>query len=177
MISDGHRASEVIDGIRALFRKGDQGRQRVDVNAIVHAVLQSLRGELKDHGVENRLELSELPLVDGHRGQLQEVVFNLVQNAIEAMDTMQDRRRILRVRTEPLGHEAIVLTVEDSGPGIVPQQLDNIFDAFVTTKSHGMGLGLAISRMIVEHHGGKLAASSDGKSGASFQLVLPTHVK
>jgi signal transduction histidine kinase len=175
IISDGQRASEVIDSMRALFRKGNQVRQQIDVNAIVHAVLQSLRGELRDHGVEYRLELNELPFIDGHRGQLQEVVFNLVQNAIEAMDTTRGRSRILRVRTEPLDQEAIVVTVEDSGPGIDPQQLDDMFDAFVTTKSHGMGLGLAICRMIIEQHGGKLTASSDGKSGASLQFVLPTH--
>jgi signal transduction histidine kinase len=173
MIDDGRRASDVIDGIRTLFRKGHQGRQQVDVNEIVRAVLQSLGGELKDHGVENRSELAELPLVDGHRGQLQEVIFNLAQNAIEAMGTTQDRSRILRVRTEPRGRDAIVVAVEDSGPGIDPKQLDDIFGAFVTTKPHGMGLGLAICRMIIEHHGGELNASSDGKSGASFQVVLP----
>jgi signal transduction histidine kinase len=173
MIDDGRRASDVIDGIRTLFRKGHQGRQQVDVNEIVRGVLQSLGGELKDHGVENRPELAELPLVDGHQGQLQEVIFNLVQNAIEAMGTTQDRDRILRVRTEPRGRDAIAVVVEDSGPGIDPKQLDDIFGAFVTTKPHGMGLGLAICRMIIEHHGGELNASSDGKSGASFQVVLP----
>jgi signal transduction histidine kinase len=173
MIDDGRRASEVIDGIRTLFRKGHQGRQQIDVNEIVRGVLQSLGGELKDRGVENRPELAELPLVDGHSGQLQEVIFNLVQNAIEAMGTTQDRSRILRVRTEPRGRDAIAVAVEDSGPGIDPKQLDEIFGAFVTTKPHGMGLGLAICRMIIEHHGGELTASSDGKNGASFQFVLP----
>jgi len=173
MISDGHRASEVIDGIRALFRKGDQGDERVDVNEIVRAVLDALRNELKDYNVETRAELAELPLVEGRRSQLHEVVFNLVQNAIEAMNTTEDRSRILRVRTAPRGRNAIVATVEDSGPGIDPKRLDEIFGAFVTTKPHGMGLGLAICRMIVEHHGGELTASSDGMSGASFQFVLP----
>jgi signal transduction histidine kinase len=173
MISDGHRASEVIDGIRSLFRKGHRGWQKMDVNEIVRDVLQSLNGELKDHGVESRPELAELPPVHGHRSQLQEVVFNLVQNAIEAMNTTQERSRILRVRTEPRGREAITVTVEDTGPGIDPKQLEEIFGAFVTTKPHGMGLGLAICRMIIEHHGGQLTASSDGRNGASFQFVLP----
>jgi len=173
IIDDGRRASEVIDGIRALFRKGHQGRTQIDLNEIVRGVLQSLGDELKDSGVESRSELAELPPVDAHRGQVQEVIFNLVQNAIEAMTTVNDRSRILRVRTELRGREAVAVAVEDSGPGIAPDQLDDIFGAFVTTKPHGMGLGLAICRTIVEHHGGALTASSDGENGATFEFVLP----
>jgi signal transduction histidine kinase len=174
IISDGHRTSEVFDGIRALFRKVDQGRQPVDVNAIILGVLRSSRGELKDRDITARTELaSEVPYVDGNRYQLQQVIFNLVHNAQEAMDTTTDRSRVLRVRTELRGSDAIVVTVEDSGPGIAPEQLDAIFGAFFTTKAHGMGLGLAICRMIIERHGGRLTASSDGKSGARFEFVLP----
>jgi signal transduction histidine kinase len=171
--SESHRTSEVFDAIRALFRKGDQGRQRIDVNEIIVEVLQSLREELKDHGVEARSELTELPLVDGNRGQLREVIFNLANNALEAMDTTTDRSRLLRVTTELRGRDAIAVAVEDSGPGIASQKLDSIFSAFLTTKSQGMGLGLAICRMIVEQHGGQLSASSDGNNGALFQVVLP----
>lgn len=170
---DGHRAGEAIDGIRALFRKGRQGQQQIDVNEVVDGVLQSVAGELKDREVDCRPELAELPPVDGHRGQIQEVVFNLVQNAIEAMSSVTDRPRILHVRTEPRGRDAIAVIVEDSGPGIEPGRLDEIFGAFVTTKAHGMGLGLAICRMIAEHHGGELTASSDGKTGALLRFVLP----
>jgi signal transduction histidine kinase len=170
---ESHRTSEVFDAIRALFRKGDQGRQRIDVNEIIGEVLQSLLGELKSHGVETRSELTGLALVDGNRGQLREVVFNLIDNAVEAMGTATDQSRVLRVTTEPRGRDAIAVTVADSGPGIAPQKLDTIFTAFLTTKPHGMGLGLAICRMIVEQHGGQLTASSDGKSGALFQFVLP----
>ena len=170
---ESHRTSEVFDAIRALFRKGDQGRQRVDVNEIIGEVLQSLLGELKSHGVETRSDLAGLPLVDGNRGQLREVIFNLVYNALEAMDTTTDQSRVLQVTTELRGRDAIAVTVSDSGPGIAPQKLDSIFTAFLTTKSDGMGLGLAICRMIVEQHGGQLTASSDGKSGALFQFVLP----
>jgi signal transduction histidine kinase len=120
-----------------------------------------------------RLDLaSKLPFVIGHRRQLEEVIFNLVHNAIEAMDATTERDRVLRVRTEPNG-DAITVAVRDSGPGIEPKQLDSIFGAFFTTKSHGMGLGLAISRMIIEHHGGRLTASSDGKNGSLFQFALP----
>ena len=172
--SNSHRTSEVFDAMRTLFRKGDEGRERIDLNEIIVEVLQSLRKELKDHEIETRSELTDLPPVDGHRGQLREAMFNLIRNAVEAMDTTTDRSRVLRVRTELRGPDAIAVTLEDSGPGIDPQKLESIFTAFLTTKSHGMGLGLAICRMIAEHHGGQLTASSDGKSGALFQLVLPT---
>jgi C4-dicarboxylate-specific signal transduction histidine kinase len=178
MISDTHRTSEVLDGIRALFGKSNQERKQVEVNEIIRGVLQLSRKELQDHGVETRLELaSELPLVDGHRRQLEEVIFNLVHNAIEAMDATTDRDRVLRVRTGLNGHHAIDVAVRDSGPGIDPERIDSIFGAFFTTKSHGMGLGLAICRMIIEHHGGQLTASSDGKNGSLFQFVLPIRVR
>ena len=172
--SDTHRTSEVFDGIRALFGKRNQERQRVDVNEIIVEVLQSSRKELQDHGVETHLALaSELPLVDGHKRQLEEVILNLVHNAVEAMDATTDRGRVLRVRSGIRDHHAITVAVQDSGPGIDPKRIDGIFGAFFTSKSHGMGLGLAICRMIIEHHGGHLTASSDGKSGSLFQFVLP----
>jgi signal transduction histidine kinase len=178
MISDTRRTSEVLDGIRALFGKSDQKRERVEVNELILGVLQSSRKELQDHGVETRLDLaSELPLVESHRRQLEEVIFNLVHNAIEAMDATADQDRVLGVRTELKGHDAITVAVRDSGPGIDPKRIDSIFGAFFTTKSHGMGLGLAICRMIIEHHGGQLTASSDGKNGSLFQFVLPTSLR
>jgi len=117
---------------------------------------------------------SELPLIPGHKRQLQQVISNLVQNAIEAMDSINDRDRLLRVRTGLQNSDSIVVAVEDSGPGFDPKQLSSIFDAFFTTKPHGIGLGLAICRMIVQRHGGQLTAASDGKNGARFQFVLPT---
>jgi signal transduction histidine kinase len=174
MVSDSHRTSDVFDGIRALFGKSDQKRLQVDVNEIILGVLQSSRKELQDHGVETRVELAtELPLVDSDGRQLEEVIFNLVHNAIEAMDVVTDRPRVLRLGTGLTDHNAITVTVQDSGPGIDPEKLDGVFGAFFTTKSHGMGLGLAICRMIVEHHGGRLIASSDGKKGSLFQFDLP----
>jgi signal transduction histidine kinase len=174
MIGDCHRASEVFDGIRALFRKVDHGRQPVDLNEIMFEVLESLRGELRENGVVTRTELtSELPLVEGHKGQLQQVLFNLVRNALEAMGTTVNRSRVLRVKTEVHGPDTVMVAVNDSGPGIDPTRLESIFESFVTTKPQGMGLGLAICRTIVERHGGKLSASSDGASGALFQFVLP----
>ena len=174
IISDGHRTNEVLEGIRGLFRKVDQNRQRIDMNEIVHSVLHLLRRELKDRDVATHIELtSELPLVGGNRNQLQQVLVNLVRNALEAMNTTTNRTRLLRVRTELRGRDAIAVAVENSGPGIDPKQLDGIFDAFFTTKAHGMGLGLAICRMIIGRHGGQLTVASDDKRGALFQFILP----
>jgi signal transduction histidine kinase len=172
--SDGHRANEVFDSIRSLFRRGEQKRQPVDLNEIALEALKSLRSELRHYRVTALTEFARgLPTVNGHERQLQQVVLNLVHNAIEAMDPVADRPRILRVRTGHDGSGEIALSVQDSGPGIDPKQIDDIFDTFVTTKSQGMGLGLAICRMIIERHGGRLTATSDGKSGATFQFVLP----
>jgi two-component system sensor kinase FixL len=109
----------------------------------------------------------------GYEVQLQEVVLNLVHNAIDAMDPSKIDRRGLKVRTKPGGAKAITIEVEDSGPGIEPERLGSIFEPFVTTKPSGTGLGLAICSTIVERHGGRLTASSDGKKGASFKIVLP----
>lgn len=174
IIAESHRTSEVFDSIRALFRKADEQRQPIDVNEIIRAVLQLSAGELKDRGVAVRTELMpELPRVVGHTGQLQEVVLNLTHNALEAMAMTTDRSRLLQVRSALHGRDAIAVEVEDTGPGIDTKQLEGIFGAFVTTKSHGMGLGLAICRMIVEQHGGQLTASSDGANGSRFQFILP----
>jgi signal transduction histidine kinase len=158
-----------------LFRRDDQERRAINVNEIALEVLQSSRGELAEHRVTTRTELaSELPLIPGHKGQLQQVISNLVQNAIEAMDNTADRDRVLQVRTGLQNNDAILVAVEDSGSGFDPKRLGSLFDAFFTTKSHGIGLGLAICRMIVERHGGQLTAASDGNTGARFQFVLPT---
>ena len=174
MMDDCHRVSEVFDTIRTLFRRVDQKREPTIVNEIVLDVLQSMREELTDHGVTTEIELApELQRVDGHRNQLRQVVFNLIHNAVESMVGAMDRSRVLRVITKSHGPDAIILAVEDSGPGINPEGLDSIFDPFITTKPDGMGLGLAICRLIVERHDGQLSALSDGKNGARFQLVLP----
>jgi len=177
IISDARRTTEVIDSVRALFRQADEPGQSINVNEVVHSVLSLARVELRDRGLAQLIQLApELPLVTGNRNQLHEVILNLVHNALEAMDGVPDRTGVLRVRTELRGTDAIVITVQDSGPGIDGDKLDRIFDAFFTTKKNGMGLGLAICRMIIERHGGQLTASSDGKSGALFSILLPiTH--
>lgn len=174
IVSSGHRASQIFDNIRDLFKTADQGRVLIDLNKMTLDILGILRGELKEHHITTRTELmSETPLVMGHPGQLQEVLLNLIRNAIEAMDANKDGARMLRLKTERYSRDAIVITVKDTGPGIDLKKLDEIFDAFVTTKPQGMGLGLAICRMIIERHGGQLLASSDNKGGAIFQVVLP----
>jgi signal transduction histidine kinase len=157
-----------------LFRTTEDARRTVDLNEVVQQILQSLSEEAGNRGVAVRVSLAaDLPPVNGHAGQLQEVVSNLAHNAIEAMAGTTNRSRILQVRTAVRDPGTVAVSVEDAGPGIDPKQLDSIFGAFFTTKTQGMGLGLAICRMIIEHHGGQLTASSDGKSGAVFQFVLP----
>ena len=174
MVKDSHRASQVFDNIRILFGKADQGHEPIDVNELALGVLQALREELKDHRITTQAELtSQLPFVMGHRGQLQEVFINLVHNAIEAMAAIDDDQRILRVRAERHGGNAITVAVEDSGPGIDPQQLKTIFDAFITTKPNGLGLGLAICRLIIERHKGQLSVASAEPRGSAFRIVLP----
>ncbi len=174
MVKDSHRASQVFDNIRILFGKADQGHEPIDVNELALGVLQALREELKDHRITTQAELtSQLPFVMGHRGQLQEVFINLVHNAIEAMDAIDDDQRILRVRAERHGGNAIIVAVEDSGPGIDPKQLKTIFDAFITTKPNGLGLGLAICRLIIERHKGQLSVAPAEPRGSAFRIVLP----
>jgi signal transduction histidine kinase len=174
IVRDCQRANQVLESIRALFKGADLEAEPVDLNGIALGALDLLSEDLKDHGVITHAELApELPLVPGHSGQLQEVMLNLIRNAIDAMDSTTDRARVLRVRTERDGREAIVVSVEDSGSGINPETFHSIFDAFVTTKPHGMGLGLAICRMIVSRHEGQLSVSGDHKSGALFQFTLP----
>jgi signal transduction histidine kinase len=174
MVSDAHRASQVFDNIRTLFGKANQAYEPVDVNALALAVLEALGEELKGHDIATQAELrAETPLVMGHSGQLQQVFINLVRNAVEAMAARKDGRRVLQVRSARDAANAIVVEVEDCGPGIDPGRSANIFDAFITTKPQGMGLGLAICRMIVERHHGKLAVAPAQPRGSIFSVVLP----
>jgi signal transduction histidine kinase len=170
----GFRANEVLTTVRNLFQDADHEQQSIDLNNLTFDALQSLHGELDSHGVKTDVELaSGLPSVIGHRVQLQEVILNLVHNAIDAMAPIKVDHRTLRVRTKPDGDKAVIIEVEDSGQGIEPQRLGRIFEPFVTTKPDGSGLGLAICSRIIERHGGQLTASSDGKNGALFKIVLP----
>jgi signal transduction histidine kinase len=174
MIAATHRISEILDDIGKLFGSAEQATSRIDVNALLGEALRILDMELKAHNVVTRVEMTtELSLVRGRSGQLQEVIVNLLQNAIEAMDAVADDSRVLQVKTEPDGRDAIRVTIADTGPGVDPKKSGQIFDAFFTTKPQGMGLGLAICRMIVERHGGQLSVSSSSPKGAIFHMKLP----
>jgi signal transduction histidine kinase len=176
MIAAGHRISGILHGIGDLFGKTKREPSPVDVNHLVVEALHIFDKELTDHKVTVHAELaSELPPALGHRGQLQEVITNLIQNAIEAMATVHDEPRELQVRTGRHGGDAISVTIADTGPGIDSKKSGKIFEAFFTTKSHGMGLGLAICRMIVERYGGQLSVSQASPRGAIFQMILPQH--
>jgi C4-dicarboxylate-specific signal transduction histidine kinase len=174
MVNDSQRACEILDNVRALFGSVAQRRRPVDVNEMVLGALRVLAPDLEERRIAIRTEfILEPPLVMGHKSQLQEVIINLARNAIEAMDAIKDRNRVLQIKTQRNDRDAITVLVNDTGPGIDPKKLHGIFEAFVTTKAGGMGLGLAICRTIIERHGGQLTATSDGKRGASFQFVLP----
>lgn len=174
IIAAGHRASQILDDIRKLFGTDERAQDPVDVNALTLTVLRAFDNDLKKHNIATRVELkAELSQIVGHSGQLQEVLVNLIQNAIDAMDMVNDDRRVLRVKTEYDGDDAISIEIEDSGPGIDPKKSNKVFDAFFTTKPHGMGLGLAICRMIIERHGGHLVVSSAYPQGAVFRIILP----
>jgi signal transduction histidine kinase len=174
IIADARRTNDIFTNIRDLFRNSRGDLQQVNMNDVVIGLLQSLQYHLDDYAVISRVELEiELPTIMGHKGQLQEVLFNLIHNALDAMMSGSTARRNLLVRTKKRGHKEISISVQDSGLGIKPECLDRIFDPFVTTKKSGMGLGLAICRMIIERHGGQLLASSDVGIGAQFEIILP----
>jgi len=174
IVSDGHRASEVIAGIRAMFRRGERTDAYYDVNALIREVLALLGGELISNKVEAQVELSDdMPKILADRVQLQQVVLNLMMNAIEAMGSVENGARILGVNSELSEGRDILITVKDSGPGIDPANLDRIFDRFFTTKSNGMGMGLSICRSIVEAHNGRLWAEADVRPGSVFRILLP----
>ena len=173
MKHDGRRIRETLDGIRSLFGKVDQRQQPTNLNDVVLDVLRSSTAELNAHAVTARTRLAaELPVVFGAQNQLYQAVYNLVHNGIEAMGSTTDRARILEVRTEHRNN-AISIEVSDTGPGIDPARLPDMFEPFVTTKPLGMGLGLAICRIIVERHKGQLSAAPAQPHGTIFRIVLP----
>jgi two-component system, NtrC family, sensor kinase len=174
IVREGHRASHVIGSIRAMFKKDVEARTRVDVNEIIREVLALLQNDFAKKRVTVQPVLTtELPHVLADRIQLQQVILNLVVNAVEAMESVTDRQRILQVRSEFEASDGVLVTVRDSGPGIDPKVGSQIFDPFFTTKAHGMGMGLSICRSIVESHGGRLTASDCNPHGSMFQIVFP----
>src|SRR5262245_25601930 len=174
--SDGQRASGVIATIRAMFKKETQEWTPVDVDDLLREALALVNGELRNQKIEVQTKLaSGLPPVLGDRVQLQQVILNLLTNAVDAMRPVTDHPRLLRVESRAHDPVAILITVEDSGTGINPEDIDRIFDPFFTTKSNGMGLGLSICRKFIAAHGGRLWASPAAPHGSVFHLVLPIH--
>jgi PAS domain S-box-containing protein len=174
MIKDAHRASEIITRIRSMTRNAPPVQLAVDVNAVIDDVLSFARGELLAKGVSVRLALLEgLPSITGDRVQLQQVVLNLVMNAVEAMASVTDRARVLAITSHRAKDGSPIVTVEDSGLGLDSANAERIFDAFFTTKPGGMGMGLSISTSIIEAHGGRLWASPNSPHGTAFHFTLP----
>ena len=156
-----------------IFLVDNQAQEVIDVNDIAGRAVRLFAGELRSHNIDARVELSPTPPVAyGHRGQIQQVLINLLSNAVEALAKVADGTRVLTIRTGADDSMA-VLEVEDSGPGIAPANSGRVFDPFVTTKSKGMGLGLAICRTIVDRHGGKLTTLPAHPRGTIFRLLLP----
>ena len=176
VVAETERASQILQGIRAVFGKSDGKGEAIDMNEVARGALSTFRDALTDNEIATRLQLApELPLVMGNKGQLQEVVANLVHNAVEALEAIKDDHRILTVRTENQRNDEIILEIEDTGAGIDPGVSDKIFDAFVTTKSQGTGLGLAICQTIIERHNGRISVSAAHPHGSVFRIVLPAH--
>jgi signal transduction histidine kinase/ABC-type uncharacterized transport system substrate-binding protein len=174
IIGNGHRASQVINRIRAMLKKDIDERILLDFNEVVGEVLVFARGEIDDHNVVVRTQLQEdLPKIFADRIQLQQVVLNLVLNSIDAMALTDDRERRLMIRSEQEDSSIVRLSVEDAGKGVDTSIKDRIFEAFFTTKSRGMGMGLSICRSIIASHGGRLLVSAGNPYGAVFQIELP----
>jgi len=176
IVNDATRASAVISRIRGLLAKGSPRRMELDINKVIQEVITLLRNELTRNRVSLRTDFaSNLPPVSGDPVQLQQVMINLVVNAIEAMRLYTDRTRELRIRAAK-NADGILVQVQDSGPGIKPELADGIFEPFFTTKAEGIGMGLAISRSIIESHGGQLSLVS-ASQGTLFQFILPINLK
>ena len=170
---DGRRASDVIARIRALARRNATEKELVDINELIREVVALAEGEARRTRARLRLELAaDLPRVLGNRVQLQQVVLNLLLNALDAMRALVDRPRDLVIRTERESTDHVRVAVQDSGAGIDPQLLPRVFDAFYTTKRGGMGMGLSISRSIVEQHGGRLSVVPTDGPGTTFQFTV-----
>jgi C4-dicarboxylate-specific signal transduction histidine kinase len=170
---DGTRAADIISRIRLLFEKGTLERERVDLNEVIREIVILLRSETSRYliSVETDLETG-LPELMGDRVQLQQVFMNLVLNGIDAMKDMNDKRELF-IKSERWENEQVLVSVRDNGSGLPTQHAEQIFDAFFTTKLHGTGMGLSISRSIVESHGGRLWADGGSTPGATFHIALP----
>ncbi|MGH9801275.1 MAG: sensor histidine kinase [Blastocatellia bacterium] len=170
----GRRASEVIERIRTMLRKGETEPASFEINEIIHQVVTLMRNEALKRSVCMVIELTaDLPLVLGDRVQLQQVILNLIINGFDAMNEVEPAKRELRIRSSLTESGALLVEVSDSGIGIDQSASELIFDAFYTTKAHGLGMGLSICQTIVRTHGGRLWAVNNDVAGATFQFTLP----
>jgi PAS domain S-box-containing protein len=178
IIADGHRAGEIISRIRALAKKAPPQKDWVNINETILEVIALARSEVQGNRVSLQTQLSDdVPLIVGDRIQLQQVILNLITNAIEAMSGVDERPRVVQVGSSKDESQGVRVAVRDSGPGLDPKSLDHLFTAFYTTKPQGMGMGLAISRSIIEAHGGRLWAVPNDGPGATFQFTLDVGIK
>jgi signal transduction histidine kinase len=177
VIRNAKRAADIINRIRSISKKGESKRQLADVNELILEMIALLRSETKRYSISVRTELNaELPKVMADSVQVQQVLMNLIMNGIDAMKDV-DQEREITIRSQWADNRMLMISVSDTGVGLPPQQEDRIFDAFFTTKSHGIGMGLRISRSIVESHGGRLWAAGNSPHGASFHFTIPASVE
>jgi PAS domain S-box-containing protein len=178
ILTDANRAGEVINWIRALIKKTPAPKESIDINTAIEDVLTITRSELLKHGISLQTDLATgLPRVEGYRVQLQQVILNLILNAVEAMSGLDEGTRELRISTSAVASNAIVVTVRDNGPGLDPALLNRLFQPFITTKPEGIGMGLAICDSIIRSHGGRLSAGANEPRGALFQFTLRAQLK
>jgi C4-dicarboxylate-specific signal transduction histidine kinase len=173
IVKDNCRAGDVIGRISDLIKNAPPRKDRLEINGAIRGVIELTRGEAVKNGVSVQTDLSRgLPVIDGDRVQFQQVILNLIMNAIEAMSGVEGTRELLisTREAEPIG---VLVGIRDSGPGLAPEVLERVFDAFYTTKSSGLGMGLSICRSIVEAHGGRLWATAHTPRGAFFQFTIP----
>ena len=177
IVRDSDRAGAVVQRIRNLSKKGTPRDERVDIKAAIREVIELTRSEAMKNGVLVKTEFGErLPPIQGDRVELQQVILNLIINALEAMSEMSAGPRELLIGAEMTVSGEVAVAVRDSGPGLAPAALEHLFKAFHTTKPNGLGLGLSICRSIVEAHGGRLWASANASGGAVFQFTLPVQM-
>ena len=174
IVTDGNRAAEIIQRIRNLVKRAPSRNDQLDINEPILEVIALARSEVQRSGVSLQTRLApDLPLVEGDRVQLQQVMLNLILNAVEALSGVSEGSRDLLISSEDGGADGVRVAVQDSGPGLIPESADRLFEAFYTTKPTGMGMGLAICRSIIEAHGGRLWATANEPRGAVFQFSLP----
>jgi len=177
IVNDGTRAAEIIKRIRLLFKKGNSERELVDINEVIREMVVLLRGEAARYSILVQTELeADTPRLMADRVQLQQVLMNLMINGIDAMKDV-DGTRELAIKSQRAENDQVLVSVKDTGVGLPPQQSDKVFEAFFTTKLHGTGMGLAISRSILESHGGRLWAANNSPRGASFYFALPANAE